>query len=234
MSDDPKNFLQRWSERKRNASESTDAPSEEKPPTAADASSGALASPAEVEFDPATLPSLESIDGDSDIRAFLQRGVPQALSRAALRRAWSGDPSIRDFVGLSENAWNFNAPETIPGFGTLEPEDVRRAAAQLLGEPDVAVPPAGAPPDRHPLVQTASTSQELNTSPLHEMRHPPVSEAPETSAAKVQPVQKDNDAQVETGSARQIAVDDAAQHKQEAGEYDAASARHRHGGALPK
>jgi hypothetical protein len=35
--------------------------------------------------------------------------VPQDLARAALRRAWTVDPAIRDFVGLFENCWDFNA-----------------------------------------------------------------------------------------------------------------------------
>ena len=29
------------------------------------------------------------------------------------------DPVIRDFIGLSENSWDFNAPDGIPGFGSL-------------------------------------------------------------------------------------------------------------------
>ena len=60
------------------------------------------------------LPPVESIDAATDIRAFLNKGVPQDLTRAALRRAWSSDPAIRDFIGLSENSWDFTAPEGVP------------------------------------------------------------------------------------------------------------------------
>ena len=42
------------------------------------------------------------------------------MSRAALRRAWAADPAIRDFVGLAENAWDFNDPHAMPGFGPLD------------------------------------------------------------------------------------------------------------------
>ena len=55
-------------------------------------------------FDPASLPTIESIGAESNIRAFLEAGVPGDLARAALRRVWSLDPAIRDFVGLSENS----------------------------------------------------------------------------------------------------------------------------------
>jgi hypothetical protein len=54
--------------------------------------------------------------------AVLSAGVPADLTRVALRRAWSVDATIRDFIGLSENSWDFNAggdasalhPERLP------------------------------------------------------------------------------------------------------------------------
>jgi hypothetical protein len=80
------------------------------------------------------LPPIESITADSDIRAFLAPGVPPEFTRAALRRAWSADPKIRDFVGLSENAWDFNAPGSMAGFGPLEMTDeLRREVARMVG-----------------------------------------------------------------------------------------------------
>jgi hypothetical protein len=86
-------------------------------------------------FDLATPPPIESIDAQTDITVFLQSGVPDALRLAALRRAWTVDPAIRDFKGLQENDWNFNDPNSIPGFGELGPEiDVKRTVAEILGE----------------------------------------------------------------------------------------------------
>jgi len=67
----------------------------------------------------ANLPPIESIGSGSDIRPFLAFGVPPDLTRAALRRAWLTDPAIRDFIGLSENSWDFNAPSGTSGFGSL-------------------------------------------------------------------------------------------------------------------
>lgn len=86
-----------------------------------DAASAVSPQPAmpEAPFDPASLPAIESIAPDTDIIAFLGAGVPAALMRAALRRAWTSDPAIRDFIGIAENQWDFNDPNAIAGFGPL-------------------------------------------------------------------------------------------------------------------
>jgi hypothetical protein len=77
----------------------------------------------EAPFDPASLPSIESIAAGTDVIAFLRAGVPAELTRAALRRAWTTDPAIRDFIGIAENQWDFNDPNAIPGFGPLGPTE---------------------------------------------------------------------------------------------------------------
>ena len=83
-------------------------------------------------FDLASLPSIESIAADTDIVGFLRSEVPAELTRAALRRAWTSDPAIRDFIGIAENQWDFNDPDAIPGFGPLTPmEDSASALAQI-------------------------------------------------------------------------------------------------------
>ncbi|WP_027584239.1 DUF3306 domain-containing protein [Bradyrhizobium sp. Ai1a-2] len=82
-------------------------------------------------FDLASLPSIESIAANTDIAAFLRAGVPAELTRAALRRAWTTDPAIRDFIGIAENQWDFNDPTAIPGFGPLDPTE---NAADLLAQ----------------------------------------------------------------------------------------------------
>ena len=86
-------------------------------------------------FDAATLPSIESIDAQTDITVFLQNSVPNELRLAVLRRAWTVDSAIRDFKGLQENDWNFNDPNSVPGFGELGPDvDVKKMVAEILGE----------------------------------------------------------------------------------------------------
>jgi hypothetical protein len=146
---DPENFLARWSRRKReieqHESEQPDqtspghtvpAPSPARPEAEAQVA-GSIAEPdCDPEaFDPASLPPLDSITAESDISGYFARGVPAELVRAALRRVWTSDPAIRDFVGLSENAWDFNAPETIPGFGPITAsDDVAGMMRQMMGE----------------------------------------------------------------------------------------------------
>ncbi|MCK1274995.1 DUF3306 domain-containing protein [Bradyrhizobium sp. 61] len=120
MSDEQ--FLARWARRKQEAKAGHAEPA---PEEAAEAhgpalSNRAAAEPAPPETELSNLPPIESIDAATDITAFLRKGIPQELSRAALRRAWSADPTIRDFVGLAENAWDFNDPNAMAGFGPLD------------------------------------------------------------------------------------------------------------------
>ena len=131
-------FLARWSRRKRTIAVQPDA-GETPPPQPA--ASAKPVSPTTGETTSALpLPPIESIECASDIKAFLAPGVPLELTRAALRRAWAADPVIRDFIGLSENAWDFNALDGVPGFGSLDLEEIRRLVGQVLGEPQVRGP----------------------------------------------------------------------------------------------
>jgi Protein of unknown function (DUF3306) len=134
---DTENFIARWSRRKRDAGDEKAQPEDKK--TADEASlkspQPGAASPPVPEFDPASLPPIESIEAGSDISAFMRSGVPSALRHAALRRAWSADPAIRDFVGLNENFWDAAGPEGISGFGELDRNlDVKRMVSELFGE----------------------------------------------------------------------------------------------------
>jgi len=84
--------------------------------------------------DATNLPPIESIGTGSNIRPFLASGVPADLMRAALRRAWSTDPAIREFSGLSENSWDFNAPGGVPGFGSLTTDGPPQLLRRMTGE----------------------------------------------------------------------------------------------------
>jgi hypothetical protein len=157
---DEESILARWARRKRNAATR----GQTKPKSTADGppSETPVASLPSEEiqslFDPASLPPIESIGSGSDIRPFLAAGVPADLTRAALRRAWSADPAIRDFIGLSENSWDFNAPAGVFGFGSLTVDEARRLLAQVT-EKTKAQEPAGAA-DEHPLdAQTSATAE---------------------------------------------------------------------------
>lgn len=142
-------FLARWLRRKR-ASKS-DAPPPETAKPAGDAAVRSPAAEVEAEVDLGSLPSVDSITAGTDITAFLRKGVPQELMRGALRRAWSADPAIRDFVGLAENAWDFNDPNAMPGFGPLDcsPAELIAWVERIVGglqyaaeiPPDTPTPP---------------------------------------------------------------------------------------------
>lgn len=119
-------FLARWSRRKR-ASKSDAPPAETAKPAGGDSvpSPGAEAEP---DVDLGSLPPIDAITAATDVTAFLRKGVPQELMHMALRRAWSADPAIRDFIGLAENAWDFNDPKAMPGFGPLDCSQAELAA----------------------------------------------------------------------------------------------------------
>lgn len=139
---EPENFIARWSRRKAEATtehaepaaapaDETVAPDDQAHGAPAPVKQSESAPPA---IDPATLPPIESIMAGTDISVFLRAGVPAELTRAALRRAWATDPNIRDFIGLSENSWDFTANDGVPGFGPLSAEDASRLMVEFTSK----------------------------------------------------------------------------------------------------
>jgi Protein of unknown function (DUF3306) len=164
----PENFVSRWmrlkgrSDTRRTADDTPASPATEMPVAGAAAvAQSEFAAAADASFDPASLPPIEAIGIDTDISAFLQSGVPAALTRAALRQAWSSDPAIRDFIGIAENQWDFNDPNAISGFGPLpEGYDVRALLSQALGrrdEPAEVIPQMRVPVEQ---LRVAATDHE--------------------------------------------------------------------------
>jgi len=188
---EPENFIARWSRRKREAAEDAEAtkssaapdaaaegahPSEDQSDTAL-RRSDARRSP-EAAFDPTKLPPIETITAETDITAFLAPGVPAELTRAALRRAWAADPKIRDFIGLSENSWDFNAPGAMTGFGSLEMTDeLRQQIARMVGRS------LGSKPSDRPTQGSAEAGDKPSPA---ETSTEPVATAPAVSAQHVQ------------------------------------------------
>ncbi|HRK24444.1 MAG TPA: DUF3306 domain-containing protein [Beijerinckiaceae bacterium] len=121
-------FLSRWSARKLAPPEPAAKPGEaaaEQPSKEEPAQTGEP-------FDPASLPSIDSLVADSDIRPFLRAGVPEALKTAALRRMWVSDPAIRDYIGPADFQWDFNTPGALAGFGELpQGTDIVRMLSDL-------------------------------------------------------------------------------------------------------
>jgi hypothetical protein len=197
MSDEE--FLARWSRRKREAQAGNDAavPARPTEPQSPAAPLRTAEDPASAEVDLSNLPPIESITAATDVTAFLRQGIPPQLSRAALRRAWASDPTIRDFVGLAENAWDFNDPHAMPGFGPLDYSDeqlgalvdrivggVRGAADSLttaIPEQKDASPSADS--NHEPLLESRAPETVADLSPSGEIS----SDEPPSAPAAVQP-----------------------------------------------
>lgn len=132
---DNNNIFARWSRRKQAVRDSEIPAAEEEQDAAEEAAAEMDAERADRQLaaekpdagEP--LPILEDLTADSDLSAFLRQGVPKALKRAALRKMWSLDPAIRDYIGPSEYAWDFNQPGSMAGFGPL---DSKESVAEFL------------------------------------------------------------------------------------------------------
>ncbi|MGI9129739.1 MAG: DUF3306 domain-containing protein [Roseomonas sp.] len=150
MSEENEGFLSRWSRRKRAVVEGR-APEEAAPPAPLEAKPEAPP-PAEPEddFDLSSLPPIDSLTIESDFKAFLHRKVPLELRTAALRRAWSLDPSIRDFIGPADYAWDFNAPDGVPGFALELGGDAMKLLSHALGLDAPAPRPDSPEPEEVP------------------------------------------------------------------------------------
>ena len=178
-------------------------------------------------FDPASLPSIESITGSSDIRAFLQKGVPAELTKAALRRVWTTDPAIRDFIGIAENQWDFTDPTAMPGFGPLEATDnVRELVAQAMGKLGQALDPSAEAtgPSDQGIASTSAASSEASREELSQVTGMPVGNEPEAQDGSAA-----SSIEVQTSS-----VDVATQHDEKPAQDGALPSRRTHGRALPQ
>ena len=209
-------FLGRWSRRKRGL--------EQEPPEATPAPPAPEAVPpgaAEPEFDPATLPPLESLDQGGDLTAFLHPKVPALLRQAALRRAWSADPGIRDFVGPADYAWDYNAPDGVPGFSfDLGDVDVKKLLAQFTGQPqEPEEGAAGEAPESLPPQEPSLEPPEAAPQPLLAEAPPPPESPLRLSTVALEPP-AGIPAQAEPG--------------EEEAREPAPPPRRRHGGALPR
>ena len=217
MSDEQ--FLARWSRRKQEAkADHAEAAPEEVSEAQGSASSNRAASePILPETDLSNLPPIESIDAATDITAFLRKGVPEELSRAALRRAWSADPAIRDFVGLAENAWDFNDPQAMTGFGPLgySAEQVDAFVRGILGSVVERAESRTKPPQE--------TAEDVARS-AHE-EQPGFASNPVNAITQPRPL--------DCSAAADLSLDSAASQPAAASE-EAPVPRRTHGGALPQ
>jgi hypothetical protein len=126
---DDENFLLRWSRRKREAGHGKEAPEPEVGPAPGGDGPGfagegpvdateAIADPGVAAGDPVagdeaaaaaeTVPDdlvgveVEALDYDADFTRFMQKDVPEALRKRALRQLWRSDPILANVDGLND------------------------------------------------------------------------------------------------------------------------------------
>lgn len=241
---DPDNFLSRWSRRKLEPSKESEsepvAPETTQPAEAqrdavesqaADAPVSSQEPTQEPPFDLASLPPIESITAGTDIRDFLKPGVPMSLTRAALRRAWTSDPAIREFIGLAENQWDFTN-DSIPGFGPIDPAEVPRLLAKIISSTKDAASailenqperPQPAPPENAVAKSESGAAGDRGN----------VSTDPENASTSQTTEQSAANNTAERDASRRNKENDAAQNEPADEKLNYAHVRHGHGSALP-
>jgi hypothetical protein len=235
---DPNDFLARWSRRKRQAADEvvpatagepgddTERAPERDKAVETPAAAAQTTQPAKEPFDPASLPSIESITAATDIRAFLAPGVPVELTRAALRRMWAADPQIRDFVGLAEYAWDFNASDSMPGFSPLEMTDALRAQiARMFSPPPAPQISAG---------DAAGTSPQLTMVAKELTSGERVPAEPAAAPIQDQEAKAQDELSGQNEMAQRNKDSIAPQYEVSKGDDMPSTVPRRHGGALPK
>lgn len=181
MTDSEEGFLSRWSRRKRGAAVEPEEVQAPPPPPAA-----MPAAPEPPAFDPASLPPLDSLTAASDFTAFLRAEVPAVLRQAALRRAWTLDPAIRNFTGPADYAWDYNAPDGMAGFALELGGDVKKLLAQAIGMVEEAAPEQVDQAEQPTQVALAPPAEAL---PVEDPppKAPPAEPPPAAAAAPEQP-----------------------------------------------
>lgn len=202
MSGDRGDFLSRWSRRKLDARRDTGAaPTSEEValPNPLDAKPDGLPSEPAPEGEAAltseeieALPKIEELTAETDIRGFLRSGVPELLKNAALRRMWSLDPAIRDYVSEArEYAYDWNVPGGVPGNGPLLPtDDVQAMLGRIFGDGPTPVEAGAEDPLPQPDGQGTPANIRLADEPpdeadpaAEERSAAPEIEAPDTGVA---------------------------------------------------
>lgn len=192
---DDESFLDRWSRLKRK--EQTEPAAPDVASSTAPPRTGSPEQPGEIDtpVDPATLPDIDELTATSDVSAFLKKGVPDHLKQLAVRRVWSLDPAIRDFVEMAENQYDWNVPGGVPGFGEIAAgTDMKALLAQAIGQgqppaeakEDGEVAASGGGTDPESSIRVAATDFAAGDAPgAIEQTSEPVSESAERIAPAV-------------------------------------------------
>lgn len=120
--------------------------------------------PALPEAEPEEIPPPADTIALEDMAGWLKRRVPEGWRQAALRRLWTADPAIRNFIGPADYAWDWNTPGSMPGWGPLRAlDDIGSLLARAIGEP---LPP---PPDEPPTEACPEMRPEMPLQPEPEL-----------------------------------------------------------------
>ena len=129
MSDTPRDFASRWSERRRRVREEADEPTPIERDEERDTEREAMLAR---NREAAEAVDLDGIDEATDMSVFLREGVPDLLRRQALRRLWRSNPVFANVDRLNDYDENFADPSRAmatfqsawqAGRGYLFPED---------------------------------------------------------------------------------------------------------------
>jgi Protein of unknown function (DUF3306) len=212
-------FLSRWSRLKqetKNEDIAAPPPSETALPVEIEDAQGASA-------EELPLPSLDDITPGADVAAFFQKHVPEALRTAALRKLWVTDPEIKGFIEMADYQWDFNNPDSIPGWSsTLKGVDVK-AMAERIFNTAAADPRQSDAVDasQGPAEGTEQTAEDKSGGRIEDLRN-------STDSSTISDA-SDVDSSDRTGAASE----DVAVQNNASGSSSYAFPRKRHGGALP-
>ncbi|MBN8943882.1 MAG: DUF3306 domain-containing protein [Rhizobiales bacterium] len=236
---DDEGFLIRWSRLKREPAPAAD-------PATPDVSAATAGTAADVPANAlddliAALPDIEKLVPGQDISAFMRTGVPLALRNQALRRMWTIDPAIRDFVSEAlDYAYDYNVPGGAPGFAamTANADQVQavldgfdRALSALTSESEAK---SGATPiaqDNMSQAAPAEAPSLAGHAALQEKR-PPAEPASPRADVTASVVPHEPAESLANSGAAAIARDVAMQENRRESK-DLEPVRRRHGGALP-
>jgi hypothetical protein len=243
---EPEGFLSRWARRKSGVAENdpsqepqaepADGRVEEQLDTAPDQPSAESENEKKAKedkapaFDLSTLPSIDSITADTDIRGFLAPGVPPALTQAALRRAWVVDPKIRDFIEMAENQWDFTVTGGAPGFDLSPPTgDIKRMLAQILSEPPLEQAGDDKPASAEPESRQVAALSAPEGAAHREVNEPP----PQPNASAIER-DKEFASPRDAVTPENSAAESAASQQDTAEQHVPRLPRRGHGGAMPR
>lgn len=174
MADDDATFIARWSKRKIDARDEVEVRPDGEPtpkPETAEGEAQALDAAQQSEM-VAKLPDIDSLEESSDFAQFMQKGVPQAIRRAALSKLWRLNPVFANLDGLNDYDEDFTSVADVVkkitthfqvGKGLRANQEKEATAARHRGSSEAAAEEQSSAEDQPPAdnQQAIEDSEEL-------------------------------------------------------------------------